>query len=338
MGRALVLLCLIVLGTSLADAQTFWRRDTICINNQVIFSYIFTFNGERPNRWVWDMPNANPSTYTSTTDSANTAISFPAAGTYRVTVTMSYASRPDTSFFAEVIVLDPAPPSNQLGNDTSYCGQFTRVLDAGNAGSTYLWSTGSRAQRITVVDPGTYTVQVTNRCFSGSFSITLNSIPAPIVNLGPDGSICFEAPRTLDARNDGSTYLWNTGDTTQTITVDAGGTYSVEVTSPNGCVGRDEIVLRDSCPPDIWFPNAFTPNNDEYNQFFMPYVRGIAYIRMRIFDRWGEELFETEELNKGWDGTFRGKPCMPGVYMYMVTMLDNGGNRINRNGTFLLMR
>ncbi|MDP2722874.1 MAG: GEVED domain-containing protein, partial [Bacteroidales bacterium] len=113
-------------------------------------------------------------------------------------------------------------PTVELGQDTTLCGINIILLDAGNTGSTYLWSTGETAQTIVAEGTGINTiwVNVTNEtgCLS-SDTIQLNFATLPEVNLGQDTVFCGGGSITLDAGNQGSTYLWSNGATTQTIMV-----------------------------------------------------------------------------------------------------------------------
>jgi PKD repeat protein len=91
---------------------------------------------------------------------------------------------------------------------------------------------------------GAYSVRVTNaaKCV-GRDTIVITPGINPTVNLGPDTTVCAGYAVTLDAGNPGSTYLYSTGSTTQTLSVIPAGTYTVLVTNPQGCVGRDTITI-----------------------------------------------------------------------------------------------
>ncbi len=134
------------------------------------------------------------------------------------------------------------PPAVNLGNDTTFCSGNSITLNAGNPGATYSWNPGGAStQTLAVTASGTYSVAVTNAAGCvGRDTIVVTVAPLP-VNLGNDTVICGGNSVPLDAGNPGATYLWNTGATTQTITVNAAGTYDVVVTNANGCVGRDTI-------------------------------------------------------------------------------------------------
>lgn len=134
--------------------------------------------------------------------------------------------------------------------DTTQCGPAT--LDAGNGGmgASYSWSNGDTTQTTVASGSGIYSVTVSlGMCSaSDSASVTINAIPA--VNLGNDTTLCTGATRTLDAGSHaGASFGWSTGDTTQTIVVSTAGTYFVDVTSADGCLGSDSIVIAPLAAP-----------------------------------------------------------------------------------------
>ncbi|MDB5228749.1 MAG: domain containing protein [Bacteroidota bacterium] len=189
-------------------------------------------------------------TYLWSTSATSPTITVNSAGTYSVRVTVNTCIGRDT-----IIVTQLNPPvAFTLGNDTSYCGSFTRVLSTGNATTT--WSTGTTGAQITVTQPGTYIATITNACGVKKDTIILSQAAGPIVNLGRDTAICQGANITLNATTANATYLWSTAATSPTITVNTPATYSVRVTV-NGCIGRDTIMVSQLNPPV-----AFSLGND----------------------------------------------------------------------------
>lgn len=144
--------------------------------------------------------------------------------------------------------LSPAPVVN-LGPDSVQCGG-TITLDAQNPGALYFWSNSTSAQTTTVSTSGMYAVQViTPAGCSNSDTVNLTINPAPLVDLGPDTSICSSSV-TLDAGNAGSSYLWSTTSTNQTVSVGSG-TYYVDVTNPSGCSASDTINVITNTTPTV---------------------------------------------------------------------------------------
>jgi hypothetical protein len=196
---------------------------------------------------VLDAQNAG-STYLWSTNSTTQTITVSASGTYSVVVTDPAGC---TGTDAINVTIN-TPPVVALGNDISQCGG-TVVLDAQNAGNTYLWSNSATTQTITVSASGTYSVVVTdaNGC-TGSDVINVSINSSPTVNLGNNINQCGGTV-LLDAQNAGGTYLWSTSATTQTITVSTSGSYSVVVTDVNGCTGTGQVNININTPPVVTF-------------------------------------------------------------------------------------
>jgi gliding motility-associated-like protein len=152
------------------------------------------------------------------------------------------------------ITVHPSPQIN-LGPNVIQCGGNV-IVDAGNPGSTYLWSDNNTTEIDTISTSGTYTVTVTTiyGCTaSGSKTVYIKS--APVVNLGPDQSTCSDSI-TLDAGNPGEAYLWTGGNTTEFLTVYSSGTYSVTVTdTASGCSSSDSVSVIIGSKPVVTLGN-----------------------------------------------------------------------------------
>jgi gliding motility-associated-like protein len=90
---------------------------------------------------------------------------------------------------------------------------------------------------------------------------------------------------------------------------------------------------------DLFVPKAWTPNGDGHNDKLFPLTVHIAKLYyFRIFDRWGQLMFETTELGKGWDGMFNGKPQVMDVYTWTVEAIGEDGRHFKRAGNSVLLR
>jgi gliding motility-associated-like protein len=142
----------------------------------------------------------------------------------------------------------------------------------------------------------------------------------PLVNLGNDTAVSWRT-LMLDAGNEGSTYRWSTGETTQTIDVEAGN-YEVWVeVNLLECITYDTINIMYHPDPggcSIGIPTAFTPNRDGRNDLL--HVRGycIKDMELLIYNRWGEQVYRTIDMNDGWDGIYKGKLQEADVYVYIL--------------------
>jgi len=92
--------------------------------------------------------------------------------------------------------------------------------------------------------------------------------------------------------------------------------YTIYVTDVNRCRDTTQATVLFEAAVSVYIPNAFTPNDDGINDIFYIYGRGIVKVHLKIFNRWGELIFESTDQTVGWDGTYRGKPMNPGVYAY----------------------
>ncbi|MBK9274862.1 MAG: gliding motility-associated C-terminal domain-containing protein [Flavobacteriales bacterium] len=181
----------------------------------------------------------NPgSSYLWNTNATGQSIPVTTSGTYSVLVTDPQGC--SATFDAQVVLVEP--PVVDLGPDTTVCTGPGVVLDAGNPGSTYLWSTGATGQTISPSQSGLYGVLVSNSVCQASDSVMLTVLPGPVD--GPiDATACTGEPVLLDAGNPGSTYAWSTGATTRTITAATAGTYTVLVTTAQGCTGSFDAAV-----------------------------------------------------------------------------------------------
>jgi hypothetical protein len=196
---------------------------------------------------VLDAENAG-ATYLWNTGATTQTISVNTAATYSVVVTTAFGCDASDAVVVNVV----ANPVVDLGDDLTVCSDAIITLDANNPGATYNWNTGATTQTIAVTESGTYGVIVTNGfgCAKSDFvSITIH--PTPIIDLGTTIDFCENTTITLDAENTGSSYLWNTGAVTQTITTAIPGTYSVTVTSDEGCIATDEVIINALPAPAI---------------------------------------------------------------------------------------
>jgi PKD repeat protein len=187
----------------------------------------------------------NPgSTYLWSTGAGTQTLSAPLSGTYSVAVQdLNGCIGTDA-----INVTINALPTVSLGNDTTSCSNSV-TLNAGSGYSSYSWSTGDSTQTASVTTSGLVAVTVTNGfgcAATDTAQVTLS--PAPVVALGPDITQCG-GPITLDAGNPGSLYFWSNSTSTQTTLVNATGSYSVQVITPQGCANSDTInVTINSIP------------------------------------------------------------------------------------------
>ena len=144
----------------------------------------------------------------------------------------------------------------ELGNDTVLCEGESLVLDAGIADAAYSWSPGNQnTQTISVNTAGTYAVEVSlGPGCEGSDEIKIENAPPPLLDLGPDTTVCDKAPVVLDPNGANNlNYLWSTGETAPFIVVEEPGNYSVKATDPTtGCANEDNIAVNSAIAPNLF--------------------------------------------------------------------------------------
>lgn len=152
--------------------------------------------------------------------------------------------------------------------------------------------------------------------------------PLPVVTLAPFAEICFTAPgfRLTGGFPEGGIYYVD-GEQADSLFPykKPAGLHNIvyAYTATIGCSNADttEILLRTgpNCEGTLFFPNAFSPDEDGINDTFKPVVNNVYRFAMSIFDRWGQLIYTTDDLAKGWDGTYKGKKCIVGSYTYSAT-------------------
>ena len=110
-------------------------------------------------------------------------------------------------------------------------------------------------------------------------------------------------------------------DNTMVVRWDEPGQYTIIAQYTNGnCISQTQMIVKvEGCPDlTIYVPNSFTPNNDNLNETFGAYGFGVDKFNMTIFNRWGELIFESDDINKQWNGTYKGQICQEDIYVYHI--------------------
>jgi gliding motility-associated-like protein len=115
--------------------------------------------------------------------------------------------------------------------------------------------------------------------------------------------------------------------------------YTIEARYHKNCIAKSAIKVNVKDPLDFFIPNAFTPGNgDGINDVLYVYGNGIKKLRLMIFNRWGEKVFESDHLSKGWDGIYKGELQQSGVYSYSAEVEYLNGDKKNKKGSITLIK
>ncbi|MCX6257272.1 MAG: cohesin domain-containing protein [Bacteroidia bacterium] len=162
----------------------------------------------------------------------------------------------NTSCNDEITITVNHYPVVDLGDDEVVCGSNPVLLDAGNPGAAYLWNNGSTGQTLVVTQSGLYSVTVSNGDCNASDMVNVTFYQPPVVDLGFDYVIYPGNSVVLNAGMENTSYLWSTGETSQSIVVSATGTYSVTLTNPCGSASDAVNVLVANPPVIEIFPST----------------------------------------------------------------------------------
>lgn len=212
-----------------------------------------------------------------------------------------------------------SPPVFSLGNDTILCPGYTLDFDVTNIGATYQWQDNSIAPTFTVTQEGTYWVNVNLNGCELVDSAIIDYLTIPIIQLGNDTVLCEGEAYLLDASVEGAVYQWQNNSNSPIFNVYDQGQYWVAATNICGTSTDTINIGYKGCICDLFIPNSFTPNDDELNQLFNPEtVCEFSSYSFSIFDRWGRQIFLTNDPLASWDGTINGNLIQVGVYVYRL--------------------
>jgi gliding motility-associated-like protein len=198
-----------------------------------------------------------------------------------------------------------------------------------------------------------YYLQVTdaNGCKSLKFDTVKITLTPPIQAFaGHDTSVAIGQPLQLlgmDLGNSGaSIYEWspaqglnNPNIANPVATLNADFTYTLKLSTAEGCEGTAQITIKVFMTPEIYVPTGFTPNGDGKNDFLKAIPVGIKKFNyFRVFNRWGQMVFSTSSERQGWDGKISGKVQSTEVFIWIAEGVDFKGNKVFRKGTTVLMR
>jgi len=305
-------------------------------NNATVASNVFGSTGPVTINWSGGLGTGNgPFTVSPTTNTTYTVTVMDACGnTVSSTVPVTVNPLP-------VIALSPQSIANCEEASLTYVDNSTT-----NAGATYYWSFGDgntsnqTSPSNIYISSGTYIINVTvtspfgcvNTATTTSTVIVYPGTVAHFTSEGMDGTMISPIYKFYDQSTNAATRVWNFGDGTGSTLINPQHTYaskgkytvSLVTTTANGCTDSIEMEIEVTPVFTLYIPNAFTPDGNGNNDFFMPKGVEISEFNMMIFDRWGELIFQSNNLEIGWDGRANNgdKIAQQGVYVYKIEVRD----------------
>ncbi|MEP7236342.1 MAG: PKD domain-containing protein [Ferruginibacter sp.] len=323
------------------------------VNNKFIFTNSSTNDvGTMHYKWI------TGDGFTAST--RNLTYSFKAPGTYRVVMLVfSNSACADSTIinitvnpniFAAfavnpVCINEPVLPVNNTN-------------DPGTSTVFYLWDFGN-GQTSTLRNPpvqvypiaGNYVMSLSVSSTACPFPINTQKRfvqvdkPVPGVN-NPVAYAVANLPLTLQARPVGATALWspavsldNPASYTPVFNGNVEKTYTIELKTISGCITTDTQVVKINKNIVIYVPNAFTPNKDGTNDLLKPFMIGIKELRyFKIFNRWGQLIYETHDPKNGWDGRFKGDAVQTQTIVWMLEGIGVDDKTYDAKGSTVLIR
>lgn len=247
-------------------------------------------------------------------------------------------------------------PVVNAGRDHQICFDSTAVLEGSTNGSRFSWSPVSTLRNANtlrpIAQPNTSTFYIltafdTLGCPKPSRDTTLVFVfPEVEAFAGNDTLIVRNQPLQLSASG-GESFEWspnfglnNPFNSSPIASLTNDQQYQVKVTTTNGCYAFDTIQIKVfQTSPDIFVPNGFTPNGDGHNELLKAIPVGIRrFDYFRVFNRWGQLVFSTQDPSRGWDGKINGIYQEGSAFVWMAAGTDFLGNPIQRKGTVVLVR
>ncbi len=250
-----------------------------------------------------------------------------------------------------IVTASPDVELEATSTDITCNGIFDGTASAlGSEGTppyAYEWTTVPPNDSATVhnLGPGGYVVYITdaNGC-KDTANVVIIEPDAMTLTMSATDLTAYQADDgTATATVEGGTepyaYSWSTNptQTEQTAINLPPGTYTVTVTDSSGCKVSDTVSVKEA--PNVFaVPNAFTPNGDGLNDDFIIVQSNINTFHMIIYNRWGQEIFVSDNVNEGWDGKFKGKEEEIGAYVYYIQAIFMDGSAVEQKGNVTLLR
>ena len=334
---------------------------SVCLGDITSFTDNSSINAGSNTSYNWQIDGSSKS-------GSTTSYVFSTTGNYDVKEIVS-SNQGCKDSLTKSLTIRPLPVIDVDLNSFEGCVPFTpsiintSTIESGSI-TTYNWTFGD-GNNGTGISPqnvystaGTYSIDVTATSDYGCISkltlgssITIHPSPKANFNMSPDEPSTLVTSLILrdSSSSDAISWSWFIGDGTNLtgkyvdhIFQDSG-TYPVRLTIENSDGCRDSVTKFITVNAELFVhvPTAFTPNGNDVNEQFglSGLTQGVRLYEMRIYNRWGELIFESLDVNEKWDGTYKGEPCQSGIYLYMMQFTNPKQSKwFYHNGSVYLVR
>jgi gliding motility-associated-like protein len=242
------------------------------------------------------------------------------AGIYTVTLYLYGECHIDT--ITKTIKIEEPQLQVNLGADTILCDNNILLLTPDIQTSynyTISWQNGDSSSNYLVTQPGKYWINLSSGGCTVSDTINVGYESIPVFSLPNDTTICEDSYVDIIIPQGNYQFYWSDGNTQYNRKLEKTGIYGLTLYNSCGSVSDEIFVKTKGCHCYLYIPNAFTPTTDGLNDCFRPiYECDFESYRLIIFNRWGQQIFESNNPEKCWDGKYEGKYTEPGVYVYLI--------------------
>jgi gliding motility-associated-like protein len=336
---------------------------TVCQGQSLLFNDAST--GTNVDTWVWSFGSGLPGT-------ANTAgphsVFFNTVGTFNVQLTVTDDFGTDDTLISIQVIPCSTPTAAFAISDNDPCTGdcITFTNNSVSIGTpTYAWtfaggtpasSASANPGQICYNTPGTYAVDlvVTNAFGSANYSQNITVLPPPTIVTGGDIVINLGESAVITAAASAGTITWDWTPNNQgnildctisdcsqaTVNPTITTTFTATTTTTEGCTATDNVLIAVTVPIGgyaIGVPNSFSPNEDSKNDVLLVNGLGITTMFFKVYNRYGQLVFESDDQSIGWDGKVNGEPLNPATFAWTLEyVLVNGqGGKMNGNVTLL---
>lgn len=337
-----------------SPVNDFDANDSVCLGSPLYISDLSTSLFGNVNYWNWTFSD---SVNAATTQ--NPVHIFTVPGLNYITLTTSTVGTnacTSNSITKPVYVATIPEIAFQLRDTCKFSPVlFTAAETSTNIGiQNWFWDFGDGTQQQGM--PVTHTYSTNGQYSVGLYAISTEGCKSrlmvePIIIYGTeafagnDTLIAFNQPLQLNATG-GITYEWSpsfglsaTDISNPVAVLNRDMTYYLKASTPSGCESKDTIHITTYQGPEIYSPNAFTPNGDGLNDVLSPLIVGFQSIDyFNIFNRYGQLVYSYKSSTRGWDGKFNGSIQPTGTFVWIASGIDYTGKKIVKKGTVLLIR
>lgn len=292
-----------------------------------------------PNFWSWNFNDPGSGNGNLST-AQNPVHTFSGPGSYLVTLSALNGCSAAPLVSHPVSVISAAAASTDVSCFGGNNGSATIHVEGGGSSYLYHWNTNpvQSDSTATGLPQGIFTFVVTgNNVCPDTNSVTINEPPGQVIDLGGDSTICPGNELKIFAGNFMS-YRWQDSSQASTLVIHDPGIYYVTVTNSSGCSTSDTISFKEECLADVIAPNAFTPDGDGVNDLFFASGLNVTSFNMKIYNRWGEVIFESDDINVPWNGYHKGKVLESDIFVWLIRFSINDRAIEEKVGSVLLVR